>query len=747
MKVKLTNSRWARALGASTLFALMLPTVGQAAQLEEILVTANKRAESIQSVSASITAMGSEMIDRAGIEDITRLEHLVPGLRVGQSGNEGRLALRGTRTNNVGPDAEQVVGIFQDGVYVPTTTQALGAYVDLARIEVLRGPQGTLYGRNTFGGTINVISQEPTFDEFSGKVKATYGDYNKQKIEAALNMPVSDTFAVRVAAMMDKHDGYIENTFLEGKSDDLDSNDATYYRVTAKWQPTDNFSALVRYSDYSRDANTTAIWGYQQLGGYANNDGVYQLGHPYLPADAVAPVDDGPYSVSRNFPSDSVVDDTSLSVVLEWDTSFATAKILYNETEFEGYHLSDFDYSNGGTSFETAGDFAFLGRNNSQESESVEAQLVSNSDGDLQWMVGLYKYEQEADWGWVSALGGEVIPYGYGHNDFFTESEAIFANATYSVNDGFRILAGIRDNEDTKGIGTQSEEWSDTLWKFGAEWDVNDDSMVYATTSTGFRAGGFNSAGVAEAIKGATGRDIESYDPEQVTAYEIGLKSTLQNGDLILNVAAFYNDYTDMQAQSFFTIPGETSVSEYTENGGEVEAKGVEVEAKWIPADSWYVAGSVAYLDAEFGSYDIASLNGLGSVGGRQSNGILSLEGWAPALSPELTIGGQVSYDFSLGDMGTLSPMLQFTYTSDYYSSDINLAPTQQDAHTKSDFRLIWDHADAGLKIEAFVLNIEDEAVLNRTVPFNPSANSSVTSIQASFSRPRTWGVSASYEF
>ena len=123
----------------------------------------------------------------------------------------------------------------------------------------------------------------------------------------------------------------------------------------------------------------------------------------------------GPHKLSRNFPSDSKVDDTSFSVVLEWDMSFATAKLLYNETEFEGYHLSDFDYSNGGISFETAPDFAFLGRNNTQDSESIEAQLVSNGEGALQWMVGLYKYEQEADWGWVSALDGEVIPYGYGH--------------------------------------------------------------------------------------------------------------------------------------------------------------------------------------------------------------------------------------------------------------------------------------------------------------------------------------------
>ena len=734
-------------LSVVTAIAGLTATSAYAAGIEEIIVTAQKRAESIQDVSASVTAVDVKTIARAGIDDVSRLEHLVPGLRMGQSGGEARLAMRGTRTNNVGPDAEQVVGIFQDGIYVPTTTQALGAYVDLQQIEVLRGPQGTLYGRNTFGGTINVFSAQPTFDEVKGYAEVTLGDYGKQKFQGAVNFPVTDEFAVRIAAMSDEHDGYVENTFLPGTSDDMDANDATYYRITAKLQPTENFSATLRHSAYAKDANTTAIWGYQQLGGYSN--GVYTEGHPYLPADAVAPTDNGPWSVSRNFPSNARIDDKSTSVALEYEASFATAKLLHNKTDFEGYFESDFDYSNGGPTIDTVGDFAFLGRNNTQETKSTELQLISNSETAFDWMLGYYNYEQDSDWGWVSAIAGEIIPYGYGHNLFTSESEAFFANTNYAVSDRFRVNAGIRFNEDTKGggAGATTNSWKDTLWKAGAEYDLNDSQMGYFTASTGFRAGGFNSAGVVDAIFDATGRDITSYGPEAVTAYEVGLKSTLQDGELILNVAAFLNDYTDMHAQSFFTIPGDPATSEYTENGGEVDASGLEVEIQWAPTDNWYIVANAALLNAEFGNYDIAALNGLGDLGGRSDGTVLSLEGYEPANSPGLTMGGQISYDYPLGAMGTLTPMLQFTYTSDYFSSDINLAPTQQDAHTKSDLRLIWDYDAKGIQLEAFVLNLEDEAVLNRTVPFNPGANPSVTSIQASFSRPRTWGVSARYTF
>jgi len=263
------------------------------AVIDEIIVTATKRAESIQDIAMSVTAIGEEALALGGINDISRVADLVPGMTWGQSGNEVRIAMRGTRQNHVGTVAEQAVGIFEDGVYVATSTQAFGSYLDVNRVEVLRGPQGTLYGRNTFGGTINVVTNVPEFDKTSGRVSALYGDYDRVRIEGVANLPLSDTFALRFAAMSDTHDGYVTNTNDPGTGDDLQDEDIQFVRATARWAPTEAFDASLRVTYSDRSTNGTAIWGYQQIGGYLG--GVYMPGHQFAP-DAT-----DPFPASANF--------------------------------------------------------------------------------------------------------------------------------------------------------------------------------------------------------------------------------------------------------------------------------------------------------------------------------------------------------------------------------------------------------------------------------------------------------------
>lgn len=721
--------------------------------IEEIVVTAAKRSQSIQDVSTSVTAFGEEDLALGGIEDVSRLEHMVPGLRFGQSGHEVRLAMRGTRTNNVGTEAEQVVGIFEDGVYVPTTTQALGAYVDVERIEVLRGPQGTLYGRNTFGGTINIITNEPSFEGIEYNVSGLYGAYGRYRVEGMLNLPLSDTFAVRLAGLSDTHDGYIENTNQPGTADDLNDKDMQFFRATLKWQPTDTVDASLRVASSTVDSNGSAIWGYQQIGGYVG--GVYRQGHQYAPADASDNFDQGPWKVSRNLASLADVESTSMTLSLNWDWNFATFKVIYNFTDFEGQQQYDSDYSDGGDPLNNG----FTGWDSEQETWSAEVQLVSNTEGSLEWMLGYYYYELTANWNWNALENGQWIePYWDRQGDYVSDSVGYFANASYSLTDELRVIGGLRYAEDTKGQrdpldwsvwppvprpgdGEQGE-WDKTLWKAGIEFDMNPDVMVYGVASTGYRAGGINF--IAEGVP-------LSYAPEEVTAYEAGIKSTLQEGRLVVNVAAFMNQYRDMHAQSFIYLGG-GGVSEFTENGGELDAQGLEVEIKWLPAENWDVNGWVSFLDAEFGEYNVSKLAGLGDAGGRQDlndpqRPLLSLEGWAPALSPEFSAGVQIGYDIVLGNGSVLTPFLQTTFTGKYYAHDVNVPGVDQDSHTKSDLRLIWTSANSRIQAQAFVLNLEDEAVLNRVVVFNPGGTVDLASLQAHWNNPRTWGVSVTYSF
>ena len=721
--------------------------------LEEIVVTASKRSQSIQDVSTSVSAFNEDDLKLGGIEDVSRLEHMVPGLRFGQSGHEVRLAMRGTRTNNVGTEAEQVVGIFEDGVYVPTTTQALGAYVDVERIEVLRGPQGTLYGRNTFGGTINIITNEPSFENVEYNVSGLVGAYSRYRVEGMLNLPLGDTFAVRLAALSDTHDGYIENTNQPGTADDLNDKDMQFFRATLRWQPTDAFDASLRVASSTVDSNGSAIWGYQQIGGYVG--GVYRQGHQYAPADASDHFDQGPWKVSRNLESLADVESISTTLSLNWDWNFATLKVIYNLTDFEGQQQYDSDYSDGGDPLNNG----FTGWDSAQETWSAEVQLVSSGEGPLEWLLGYYYYELTANWNWNALENGQWIePNWDRQGDYVSDSVGYFANGSYSLTDRLRFIGGVRYAEDTKGqrdpldwsvwppVPRPGEgergEWDKTLWKAGIEYDLTPDVMVYGVASTGYRAGGINFIAPNVPL---------SYAPEEVTAFEAGLKSTLQDGRLVVNAAAFANQYRDMHAQSFIYLGG-GGVSEFTENGGELDAQGLEVEVKWLPAENWDVTGWVSFLDAEFGEYNVSRLAGLGTAGGRQDlndpqRPLLSLEGWAPALSPEFSTGLQVSYDVVLGNGSVLTPFLQTTYTGKYYAHDVNVPGVDQGAHTKSDLRLIWTSANSRIQAQAFVLNVEDEAVLNRVVVFNPGGTTDLASLQAHWNNPRTWGVSVTYSF
>ncbi|KUJ84499.1 hypothetical protein AVO43_02035 [Microbulbifer sp. ZGT114] len=729
--------------------------------VEEVIVTATKREASVQDVSVSVTALGEEALKLGGIEDVTRLENVVPGMQFGQSGSEVRLAIRGTRTNNVGSEAEQVVGIFEDGVYVATTTQAMGAYVDVDRVEVLRGPQGTLYGRNTFGGTINIHTRAPDFESVSGYVSALGGSYNRRKLEGAVNLPISEDMAVRFAMMDEAHDGYIENTFKDGASDDLNDKDISYLRSSFRWQPTDQLDITLRAGSSEQTGNGSAIWGYQQIGAYS--DGVYLDGHQWAPEDASGNFDQGPWKVSRNMASSVDLKSNFGTLNVDYDLGFASVKYTANYTDFDGEQTYDPDYTDGGDGI-TSG---FVGWISSQETQSHEVQLSSNGDGALEWMLGAYYFEQASGWNWLERnAGSPEIPHWDNQGDYTSDSTGYFGHATYHATDDTRLVAGVRYAEDSKqqrdpldwstwrwdpeagepvvdaleGQGVPGE-WSDVLWKAAVEHDLSDDVMVYAQASTGYRAGGINF--VLDGVP-------LTYDPETVTAWEAGYKSSWFDNSLVLNLATYLNQYRNMQAQSFVVLNG--TASEFTENGGELDSAGLEVEATWIPSENWRISASASFMNAEFDQYEVSKVAGLGSLDGRQdlddpNEPLLNLEGYRPALAPEMTLGLQVSYDFILDNGSRVRPYLQTYYSSDYYAYDINVEGAKQEAYTKTDLRLIWESPSASTEVQAFVLNMEDEAVLNRVVVFNPSANPEIASLQANWGNPRTWGMNISYNF
>ena len=755
-------------------------------KIERIMVTANRHSQDLQEVSSSITALGADDVERAGIIDITGLQQVVPGLKVGSSGGEVRPAMRGARTNEVGVAgtgiAEQIVGIFQDGIYVPTTTAGMGAFVDIERIEVLRGPQGTLYGRNTFAGSINVITNRPNMDEVEGNIKITTGSYNRSAYEGVLNIPLADNLATRIVVASDRHDGFIENHVIAGPSDDLREKNSFYARSITRYEPSDSFNATFRLDYSKKDANSEAIWGYQQIAGYSlteTSPGVYNPnaivtpGHIYQ-RDDVERNDEGPYDVYRNAMSLDKQEAFSATAILEWYTDSADFKWTSNYSELSGKQFYDNDYSDGGLDF--VGGF---GRQDDQKTISTELQVSSNHEGPLQWIAGLYYFDQEADWEWLSStdttgngVADSVVVPSWGnpdHDPHTSDSIAVFGQLRYELSDDLRLVGGLRYNKDEKSFtGDTIPDWDDSavLWKAALEFDKNDDLMLYASAATGIRTGGANDSRVV-----SRGAD-PLYDNEEVMSYEIGMKSTLLDGDMRLNISAFINEYDDVKAQLFAVACSDTTTTdtvlecveagatqsfEYYENGGGIDTKGIELDMQWYPIDNLAVTGTFTWLDAEFsddyavGNDQLRPLLGLGNFEGRQdindNNSQFSFAGWSPAMAPEYTVGLAANYEFGLSNGGALIPHIQVTYSDEYYAFDVNTPETKVDAHAIVDARLTWLIND-DVQVDFFVKNLTDEEVLTRAVVHSQIVDAQpINSVQANWNDPRTWGASLKYTF
>ena len=788
---------------------LMLPFCGvvfAADQvIEEIIVTAEKRQESLQDVSVSVSAFNEETLQLGGIDDVSRLELLVPGVNYAFTGNDAKFNVRGANSTNTFSDNSSIVGAFVDGVYQARASQQTRAFFDVASVEFLRGPQGTLYGRNTFAGALNVYTNNPDTEEFAADVDITKERFDRTRVQAVVNVPVSDTFAFRVAGFSDKSDGFVSND----AGPDVGAQDDVGYRISALWAPNDRLEIIARYTDIQETGNEAGLFGYNRLcrnetpegltdpfGSVTNCDNPVR-GSGSLGAAANGPGGD-PFRISQDYVTPIDLEDDTFGLIVNADLGFASFKSI---TSFNDY-INDinFDFDFGPTPNSNGG---FL-----EESEgwSQEFQLSSNGDGPFQWTVGGYYSELEDyfsfsiyqetvrddstrptvtnDQGTFTVLQGtDIVSLDRSLGGFFADSAQIdtdyfgvFAQGEFAVTDNFRLIAGIRYNDeeksvscggsnftgDTNGDGivdrvvnvapgvagsspvilpdnsidvftfncdaSDAIEDSDTFdnitWRAGFEWDVTDDVLVYLTGSTGYLSGSASTTTIT--------------DEQESQVIEVGFRSILLNQTLQLNGALHYTEYDNLLTQSQ-RIENGIAIT-FSDNGGEIESTGLELEAVWLPTEGLTLSGNIALLDAEFGTF--GQTNPYQLFNG-QVQGFIDQDGETPGWSPDLTVSLSAAYRFELGENGSLTPYLQFYYSDDYNTS--NLLATdpaqQQDSYTKTDLRLIWESADTRYAIEAFIENIEDEEVLAR------GNNNSDDVIQTSFLYPRNYGITLRASF
>lgn len=489
----MTSSKFTKSLiGGVSAIALTLPATTAFSQIEEIIVTAEKREENVQDVSLSVSAFNEESLKLGGIQDVSRLELVVPGVNFAFAGNDAKFNVRGANSTNTFGDNSSIVGAFLDGVYKARASQQTRGFFDVKAVEFLRGPQGTLYGRNTFAGALNVFTNTPDLDEYSAGIEASYQRFDRIRGEGFVNMPVSDTFGLRVAAYYDKSDGYIKN--LAGP--DVGAQDDKAFRVTGLWAPTDNLEVLARYSYSEEDGNEAGLFGYTFLCRNVTPDGLTDAfgserdctnpirGSGGLGTAANGPGGD-PYVIAQDYIQPVDLVDHNLTLDINYDFGSVTMRSITNYNEFENDIGFDFDFGpnpvqNGGYDEESKG-------------WSQEFQFNSDYDSAIQWTAGLYYSDLEdrstfyiydqtqrrpnSDRPTVVTPqfpGGVQLLTATGIesrdrilNNFFannviidTEYFGIYGQAEWTVADNLRVIGGLRYNDETKGARAGGSNFS-----------------------------------------------------------------------------------------------------------------------------------------------------------------------------------------------------------------------------------------------------------------------------------------------
>ena len=569
--------------------------------IEEIIVTARKREESLQDIPVSVTAFSAADIEAAGLRDVQDVAMLTPGFNLAPlfGGDQATPVIRGLSTTIGEPN----VGFFVDGVYMgsrQTMTNLLGNFVE--RIEVAKGPQSALYGRNTFGGAINYVTRKPS-GEFEGEVEGTYGSDGKKAIRATIGGPMGDNgFSYRLAALADQFDGFYKNE-LTGK--DLDDRDTKSALGAIYWEGDSvNVDFNVVYSQVDDGDNPIRFEENNDI--FASFSGLppdYQMFTGEVPAhkDGFAMT---PGGLDR--------EQTFSSLKIEWDAGPALFTSITGYNTFSHDRMSDDDYS--------ANDYHYATTLNDVSEFNQEFRLTSNNNSSVRWMAGAYYYSlDDSNDSNVAYTGFLLNIFGGLHSLTFqdTDSIAVFASIDWDMTDDMTWTFSARYGNEEKsvvaidtplpgGVGIvyeNKDDWNSFLPRVSFDWRFSDDHMAYASWAYAEKAGGFN-------IVTVTGNVLpqeRTYDPETSNNYEIGLKSTWADGRVLTTLAAYYIRWEDQIVRAIGGAGALLNV-----NAGQTTSKGLEFELMAQLSENWDLRAGLSYNDSKYDDYFFAILGAIG---------------------------------------------------------------------------------------------------------------------------------------
>lgn len=728
----------------------------EAKTLNTVIVTARKRAEDLQDVPISISAYSGETLNERGLDDVGSLTNFTPNLEINSGrpdggGTAAQIYIRGVGQNDFLIPNDPGVGLYVDDVYVSRSSGALVGLTDVASVEILRGPQGTLYGKNTIGGAVRVNSKTPEFDVFEGSSSFTVGSYNRLDFRANANIPINDKLAVRIAGASRNADDIGERP-LDPTGSGTGNVNEDALRLIARYQPASDWDITVS-ADYTRTdqngpygTNLGYIAGASALIDVLNAEVYPALGASLgLPPGSVFDETwvgraDLSYGTGWNFDK---YDTWGVSAIVEHDfNDNLSLKSITAYRQVEGAAGRDGDHSPFPV-LETISD-----DDNSQFSQEIQLN-GSAFDDRLQFTTGVYYLKEDANNQVVSNLWGGLLQSSlaldFNARSMSTlegESIAVFAQGTFDITDNVHWTVGGRYNQEKKEFATTwafidrtftcpgldvngeledcNETWDVFTPMTSLSVDLTDDFMVYGSYTEGFKAGGWTPRLFSQT-------SLKQFDPEELAAYELGFKSTWMDRRLVLNANVFFSEYEDLQLTSVLA-DAQGSPQPVVENAGQAEIFGIEIEGAYRPTDTTTFEFGLGYLDGEYIELDPG-------VSFPLSNELPD--------TPPLTINASFQQDFPLQNGALLSARLDTGYKDDTQKDPANSPTIQQDAYTLVNSRVSYVSSNGNWELALFGTNLTDETYITNALDLAATFGF----LEVYFGRPREIGVELKVNF
>lgn len=706
-------------------------------ELDQIIVTAQKRTEMLSKAPMAVSALDMSQLQDAGVVNIKDLTSAVPDVQIHTIGLDSFVGIniRGISNYDYSGKSDPAVSTYIDGVYVGLSQGFATELYDLQRVEVLRGPQGTLYGRNATGGNVNVITADPK-PSFSAAADVSYGNYNDVQTHGMVNVRLTDELFIRAAFITHRNDGYFDTRGYTarnyGASDDFGG------RLTALWTPSGAFKWRLSIDDFISEGTPWASIDTGADGKPLNGLPVYKQ------------------PVSSDPEPENYIRSSTIRSRMDWNiTDSLTASYV------AGYQVLDTHYSwatTGNLSAPATPAWVQYDRGHGYaHSHELDVNYDSNT---LKNVFGGSYYLQEGPRHSTRGIFNAIALDEKGDQPspgIRKKAWGIFEQATYSLIDHLRITGGLRYSKESQVVDDSnvfycsastypgltllgvaaltaaspgcspsnspsgSGSWSNVSWKAGIEGDISDRALAYLSVTTGFKSGGLQ-PNVRPGIS-------TTYRPEEVRNYELGFKTRLFDDSANVRVALFYEDYTDLQVFQLVSTP--QGISLVTTNAAKAGIYGTEIEGEWNLSPVDHIRGFVNYLHATYTNYK--------NTRDPLTNEIVaSLDGNQLPNAPQESIRLQYSHDFTLPNNGTVTPQAAVYWQSFSYLNAFNDSYFRVNPYTKTDLSLTYADPSGRWKLAAYVDNLEDHAV--RTGEFTGAG------VYSDFAPPRLFGVRISYQ-